>query len=147
MHLCRRGYPGCRVIASEWQSLGRGIKRSLHVTCLSWAHSRGITHADWMGGDRVSATRETKVEINVVKDIRAFPCFLWKKVTLLQLLNAKSPFGQVLMLFMNFYIFSYHPCEFPGSNEFTYLCLILPLIVATDRSSWSVLPDESWASH
>lgn len=59
-----------------------------------------------MGGDRVSATRESKVEINVVKDIRAFPCFLQKKVTLLQLLNAKSPFGQVLMFFKYFYIFS-----------------------------------------
>lgn len=58
--LCRLGYPGCCVIAGEWQSPGRRIKRSLHVTCLSWAHSWGLTHADWMGGDSVSAATETR---------------------------------------------------------------------------------------
>lgn len=40
---------------------GREIRRSLHVTCLRWAHSQGIIHADGMSSDSVSTVRETKV--------------------------------------------------------------------------------------
>lgn len=57
--LCRRRYPGCCCMQAGDSSPGRWNKRSLHVTCLSPASSPGISGADWMCGDSVSAATQT----------------------------------------------------------------------------------------